>query len=61
MNTKTIKKYTNKKLFDEYVATKQQIDDIGCYGTKDVMYLAMLEDEIDRRELKIKVNYSYED
>lgn len=46
--------YTRKKLKSEYEWITQQIDDIGGFGTKDLLYRAMLEREIKRRGMKLR-------
>jgi len=50
---KDIKKMKKKELIDEYKSICQMIDDICCFGVKDVMYRELLEREIERRGLKI--------
>ena len=52
-----LKKITRKKLESEYNATKQQIDEIGCYSTRDIKYLDILENEINRRGYIVNANY----
>jgi len=52
-----IKRLTKNKLESEYNATKQQIDEIGCYSTGDLKYLLALENEIDRRGYNVNANY----
>lgn len=48
-----LKKWTKKNLIGEYLAICQSIDDIGCYGTKDLILRDWLEAEIARRGLRI--------
>jgi len=44
-----IRDWSKKKIISEYKGYCQQIDDIGCFGTRDVIMKYGLEDEIDRR------------
>lgn len=47
------KDWTNKKLKDEWQAYRQLIDDIGCYGTKDVQNFYAIGYELGRRGISI--------
>ncbi len=40
---------TNKELEEEYIAYDETVYKVGCYGTKDVMWLNAIEKEIERR------------
>ena len=51
---KLLKEMTKKELIDEYLGYDQLINDIGCFGTKDVIYFYQLEGEILKRGYKIK-------
>lgn len=44
-----IEKMTNRQILKELSAYKQQIEDIGCYGMKDLVMRRMLEDEAIER------------
>ena len=48
-----LKKMTNDELVNEYNAQKQQVEELS-FGTKDVIYLDWIEEEIDRRGLHLK-------
>ena len=48
-----LKKMTKKQLVDEYNAQKQQVEELS-FGTRDLIYLEMIEREIDRRGLHLK-------
>ena len=50
--TDTISEMTKKELRSEYKAMKQLIDDIGCYGTRDVRYFYELQQELDKRGMR---------
>lgn len=49
MERKGLKKYSDKNLKKEFEAQKQQVEDIGCFGVKDVIYLDWLEYEMASR------------
>jgi len=49
---------TDKKLFEEFRAYDQMINDIGCYGVRDMLYYTHLYNEVEERGLDIR--YSME-
>ena len=48
-----LKGMTNQELKKEYVSLRQADGNKGCFGRKDLIWLEMLEREIDRRGMKI--------
>jgi hypothetical protein len=54
----TIKEYldskTTEELITELEGLEQQIDDIGCFGTKDLRLRYAIEDELDARNWEEK-------
>ena len=40
---------TNKQLEEEYISYDEIINKVGCYGTKDLMWLNAIEKEIQKR------------
>jgi hypothetical protein len=40
---------TNEQLAEEFVSYDEMINKIGCYGTKDLMWLNAIEQEIGKR------------
>jgi len=56
---KDLKKLTKRQLEAEYNAYKQLIDEIECFGKKDLVWLYRLEREIDRRGYLVNVNYKF--
>jgi hypothetical protein len=52
-----IENMSNKELFREWETYNQIINDIGCYGIRDLMYLTSLNNEIDKRNMVIKKVY----
>jgi hypothetical protein len=52
-----IENMSNKELFREWETYNQIINDIGCYGIRDLMYLTNLNNEIDKRNMVIKKVY----
>jgi len=53
---KNIKKMTKRELEKEYNIICQQIDELS-FGTNDITYRTMLENEIDKRGYRISVHY----
>jgi len=54
MTNKPIGKMTNKQLANEYEAMIEQIENIGCFGVKDVIYAEQIEKEINKRGFEIQ-------
>jgi hypothetical protein len=54
---KKIKDMTNKELFKEFEAYDQMINNIGCYGVRDMIYYNRILEEINIRDLRITVKY----
>lgn len=48
-----LKRMAKKQLVEEYNAQKQQVEELS-FGTRDLIYLEMIEREIDRRGLHLK-------
>ena len=48
-----IEKMKDKELINEFESACQMIEDIGCYGTKDLIYRDLLEQEINNRNMEI--------
>jgi hypothetical protein len=46
---KKLKEMTNEELQQEFISYDETINKVGCYGTKDLMWLNAIEAEIDRR------------
>ena len=51
---KDIKDMSDQELFDEFVAYDQLINDVGCYGVKDMMYYSAIQEEMFKRNMKIQ-------
>jgi hypothetical protein len=47
------KDWTKKKLINEYKGYCEQIDNIGCFGTRDLISRDNIESEIERRGYEI--------
>lgn len=45
----SLKEMSNEELQDEFIAYDETINKVGCYGTKDLMWLNAIEREIARR------------
>ena len=50
---KPIEKMTKKELISEYRIMYGLINDISCYGLRDIRYFEALEEEIDKRGYEI--------
>jgi hypothetical protein len=44
-----ISEMTNEQLAEEFVSYDEMVNKIGCYGTKDLMWLNAIEQEIGKR------------
>jgi hypothetical protein len=48
---------SNKQLEKEFISASELINDIGCFGVKDVIYLEQLQREIARRGGEIHTSH----
>jgi len=50
-----LKELSKKELLKEYESYEQLIQDIGCFGTKDLIWFDQICKEIQRRGLQVRV------
>lgn len=44
-----ISEMSNTELEEEFISYDEMINEVGCYGTKDLMWLHAIEKEIENR------------
>ena len=57
--SKYFKNWTTNKLKEEAVAYDQMIYEIGCYGTRDLMTLQGIAEELEKRGVDTSVKISF--